>query len=123
MRNPVCLWGCVGLVWSPAVVGCEWIGCGWSCCACVGGDGGGLLRVEVCGMLSIAVFGVLRAAFDVKLSVVGQIWCGGAVFYVILICGLGGVGRAGYGADECAKVDSVVHLYCGWAAVEGWLWQ
>ena len=113
MRNPVCLWGCVGLVWSPAVVGCEWIGCGWSCCACVGGDGG-LLRIEVCGMLSVAVFGVLRAAFDVKLSVVGQIWCGGAVFYVILICGLGGVGRA---------VDSVVHLYCGWAAVEGWLWQ
>ena len=46
-------------------------------------------------MLSAAVFGVLSAAFDVKLSVVEQIWCGGAVVCVILICGLGGVGKSG----------------------------
>ena len=68
MKSLVCLWGCVGLAWSPAVVGGEWIDCGWSGCACCGG--GGLLCDEVCVMLSVAVFGVLSAEIGVKLSAV-----------------------------------------------------
>ena len=127
VRSLVCLWGCVGLAWNPAVAGCEWIDCGWSCCACIGGDGGVLLRVAVFVVLSVAVFGVLSAAFDVMLSVVERILYGGAGFGWTLICGWHGVGRVGCEADGCATVCFVAHPCCGWAAAWGWvghwLWQ